>query len=224
MADKLSTDTSPIVITDRRRLCEVAAVVCTGIGKFVFMDFLDLKFPFIAVAILGWAAYIVHRHVRVPGILRYWGFRTDNFKQVARMVLPFTGMSLVLLFFVGQLQGTIHLTWHVLPLLLLYPLWGAIQQFLMIALVAGNLGELNGVRLNRFVIVLMTAVLFAVVHYPDRWLILGTFVLAMYYGYIYLRQRNVYVLGILHGWLGALFYYTVVNRDPFIEVFGKLMH
>ncbi len=39
-----------------------------------------------------------------------------------------------------------------------------------------------------------------------------------------LRIRNVYVLGILHGWLGALFYYTVVDRDPFIEVFGKLMH
>ena len=68
-----------------------------------------------------------------------------------------------------------------------------------------------------------TALVFAGVHYPDRWLILGTFVLALFYGYIYLRMRNVYVMGIMHGWLGALFYYTVVDRDPFIGVFGKLL-
>jgi len=42
------------------------------------------------------------------------------------------------------------------------------------------------------------------------------------YGYIYLRSRNVYVLGLFHGWLGGLFFYTVVGRDPFIEIFGKL--
>jgi uncharacterized protein len=51
---------------------------------------------------------------------------------------------------------------------------------------------------------------------------LGTFILALLYGYIYLRSRNLYVLGLFHGWLGALFFYTVVGRDPFAEVFGKL--
>ena len=28
-------------------------------------------------------------------------------------------------------------------------------------------------------------------------------------------------MGVFHGWLGAMFYYTVVNRDPFQEVFLK---
>lgn len=65
--------------------------------------------------------------------------------------------------------------------------------------------------------------LFGGVHYPSGWLMLGTFVLALFYGWIYLRERNVYVLGIFHGWLGGLFYYTVLDRDPFLETFGKLV-
>lgn len=50
---------------------------------------------------------------------------------------------------------------------------------------------------------------------------LGTFLLALFYGYVYLRVRNVFMLGLFHGWLGGLFFYTVVGRDPFLEVFGK---
>jgi hypothetical protein len=42
-------------------------------------------------------------------------------------------------------------------------------------------------------------------------------------GVVILRIRNVFVLGIFHGWLGALFFYTVAGRDPFLEVFGKLL-
>ena len=52
---------------------------------------------------------------------------------------------------------------------------------------------------------------------------LGTFVLALLYGYCYLRARNLFVLGLFHGWLGALFFYTVVDRDPFMEVFGRFL-
>lgn len=211
------------LVSDRRRIAEIIAVVVTGLGKFVFMDQLGLKFLYVASAVIGWAVYIIYRHRSAPGILRHWGFRTDNFRQVARMVLPFAAVSLVLFFTVGAIQGTLNPTWHILPLFVTYPIWGTIQQFLVIGLVAGNLNEMDRQRSNKAVILVATAVLFAGVHYPDRWLIIGTFVLALFYGYIYLRVRNVYVMGIMHGWLGALFYYTVVDRDPFIGVFGKLL-
>ena len=52
----------------------------------------------------------------------------------------------------------------------------------------------------------------------------GTFILALFYGYVYLKIKNIYALGIVHGWLGALFYYTVVNQDPFADVFLKVVH
>ena len=209
--------------SDRRRVAEIIAVALTGLGKFIVMDHLELKFEYVTVTVLGWAAYIIHRHRTVPGILRHWGFRTDNFREVAKVVLPFAGTSIALFFLVGVLQGTINATWHILPLFITYPIWGTIQQFLIIGLVAGNLNAMDRRGSNKVLILVATALLFAGVHYPDRWLILGTFILALFYGWIYLRMRNVYVMGIMHGWLGALFYYTVVDRDPFIGVFGRFL-
>lgn len=83
--------------------------------------------------------------------------------------------------------------------------------------------DLKNNKLPDTAIILLTAVLFGLLHYPFYWLMAGTFVLALFYGYVYLKARNVYVMGIFHGWLGALFFYTVVGRDPFEEVFGKFL-
>lgn len=212
-----------IPISDKRRIFEISAVILTAIGKFIFMDWLNWRFAFVTIAILLWVSYIVYRSKAQPGILRYWGFRTDNFKKVVKMILPFGLFSLITCLGIGFYQGTINTTWHIIPILILYPVWGIIQQFLLIALTAGNLQDLKSYRLNKYVIILIAALLFALVHYPYVWLIIGTFILALLYGFIYLKERNVYVLGIFHGWLGGLFYYTVVDRDPFLEMFGKLL-
>jgi membrane protease YdiL (CAAX protease family) len=208
-------------ISDRRRIIEIIGVTITGIGKFIFMDALNWRLPYILTAIVGWTSYTIYRNIKTKGILKYWGFRTDNLKEVTVKLLPFGILSVVTFFVVGYFQHTINLTWHIIPILLLYPLWGIIQQFLMIGLVAGNLSDLKSITINKYLIILITAVLFSLVHYPNIWLVIGTFILALLYGFIYLKSRNVYVLGIFHGWLGGLFYYTIVNRDPFLEVFGK---
>ena len=208
--------------SDTTRKYEIAAVLLTGAGKFVFMDFLQWKLVFIILSTLGWAGYVIYRSKKSEGILSHWGFRTDNFKQVLKMLMPFGILSVISFFSVGYFLGTINMTWHIIPILLLYPIWGVIQQFLVIGLVAGNLQDLKGQKLNDFLIILLTALLFGFIHYPYYWLILGTFILALVYGYIYLKARNVYVMGLFHGWLGGLFFYTVVGRDPWAEVFGKL--
>lgn len=213
--------TNKIQISDKRRTLEISAVLVTGIGKFVFMDYLNLKFPFIVISIFAWATYIWLRKRSIKGIMYYWGFRTDNFKQVLHIVIPFGTLSVVFFLIVGLMQDTVNLSWHIIPILVTYPIWGVLQQFLVIGLVTGNLQDMNSITLRKPVIVLLTAILFAAVHYPYNWLILGTFVLALFYGYVYLRARNVYVLGIFHGWLAGLFFYTVLNRDPFLELFGK---
>jgi hypothetical protein len=211
-------------ISDKRRVLEIIAVLMTGIGKFIFMDILKWRLPFILTIILAWLIYIIYRHKKIKGILSYWGFRTDNLKTVALIVLPFGIGSILIFFVVGYLQNTINLTWHILPILLIYPIWGTVQQFLMIGLVAGNFQDMNNSPFKKIVIIFMTALLFSAVHFPNYWLIVGTFFLALFYTFVYLKARNVYILGLFHGWLGGLFFYTVVNRDPFIEVFGKLMN
>jgi uncharacterized protein len=210
-------------ITDKQRKLEIAAVLLTGAGKFVFMDLLQWKLPFILISIFAWTTYVVVRQREVKGILSYWGFRFDNFSDVIRIILPFGIASIALFILIGWQRGTINITWHILPVLILYPIWGVIQQFLVIALVAGNLQDMRQNKIDKFVIILLTAILFGLLHFPHYWLVLGTFILALLYGFVYLKSRNVYVMGVFHGWLGALFFYTVVDRDPFSEVFGILV-
>jgi membrane protease YdiL (CAAX protease family) len=213
-----------VTISNKRRILEISAVVLTAAGKFIFMDWLQWRFPFVAVAIISWTVYIIYRSTTKPGITKYWGFRTDNFKKVVVKVLPFGLLSVIAFIGIGIYQDTVNITWHIIPVLVLYPLWGIIQQFLLIALTAGNLNDLKGQKLNKWVIIFLAALLFAAVHYPYTWLIAGTFILAIFYGWVYLSEKNIYVLGLFHGWLAGLFFYTVVNRDPFVEMFGKLFH
>jgi membrane protease YdiL (CAAX protease family) len=211
-----------ISISNKRRVLEISAVILTAIGKFIFMDYMNWRFPFVAIAIISWITYIIYRSKKQSTILKYWGFRTDNFKSVLKRVLPFGLLAVISFIGAGLYQNTINLTWHIIPILILYPLWGTIQQFLLIALTAGNLQDLKGQKLNKGIIILLSALLFGVIHYPYVWLMIATFVLAVFYGWIYLKERNLYVLGLFHGWLGGIFYYTVLERDPFLEMFGKV--
>jgi membrane protease YdiL (CAAX protease family) len=220
----LMEETTEFEISDKRRILEIIAVLITGIGKFVFMDYLNLKFPYILISIIAWTVYILMRKSRVNGIMNYWGFRMDNFRIVFRSVIPFGILAIVSFVLVGLIRNTLNPSWHIIPILITYPIWGVIQQFLVIGLVAGNLQDMKKNKLKEPIIILLTAILFAGIHYPYNWLILGTFVLALFYGYIYLKGRNIYVLGLFHGWLGGLFFYTVVNRDPLMEVFGKYIN
>ena len=188
------------------------------------MDFLNWKLPFIAAAIICWGCYVMYQSRRTPGITKYWGFRTDNFWQVARTILPFGIASLVIFICIGYYQGTINITWHIIPILILYPIWGTIQQFLLIALTVGNLQDYKGSTIPKAIIIVFAALLFGLIHYPFAWLMAATFLLSIFYSIIYFKQRNIFALGIFHGWLGGFFYYTVVNRDPFVEAFGRFLH
>jgi membrane protease YdiL (CAAX protease family) len=210
--------------SNKARTFEIIAVLLTAIGKFLFMDYLNWKLPFIVTAIIFWICYIIYQNKRKPGITKYWGFRTDNFFLVIRTILPFAIAALIIFIGIGIYQHTIKITWHILPILLLYPIWGIIQQFLLIALTAGNLQDYKSPKFPKAVIILVPAMLFGLIHHPFIWLMIGTFVLAIFYCLIYLKQRNIYALGIFHGWLAAFFFYTVVNRDPFVETFGHLLN
>jgi len=206
-------------VSDKIRLLEISGVILTGIGKFIFIDYLNWRLPFVVITILAWTLYIFYRYKKDKNVLKDWGFRLENFKYVFKLILPFALTSILIFFGIGYIQGTINLTWHIIPVLVTYPIWGSIQQFLIIGLLAGNLSEFKKIKMNKGLIVLLTAIFFSLVHYPTVWLMIGTFVLALFYGYIYLKAKNIYVLGVLHGWLGALFYYTVVGQDPFADIF-----
>jgi membrane protease YdiL (CAAX protease family) len=77
-------------------------------------------------------------------------------------------------------------------------------------------------RRPRAVLVALAALGFAAVHVPDRPLCGATFVLGLVCCTLFLRCRNLWPLGALHGWLGACFYLWVLARDPWAEVLQAL--
>jgi membrane protease YdiL (CAAX protease family) len=211
-----------IEIKYQQRVFEISAVVLTGCCKFLFVDILPYKFWFILFASFFWIGYVLFRSRRTKGILVYWGFRKESFFITFKRLLPFGLICIATFLIFGITQNTIILNWHIVPTLLLYPLWGIVQQFLIVGLVAGNLYDLKGNRVPKILIVIITSIIFSVVHFPSLYLAAGTFILAVVYTITYLKTRNIWALGLYHGWLGAFYYFFVLHRDPWNEVFRTL--
>jgi hypothetical protein len=175
---------------------------------------------FMASACLFWAAFVIVRARQNPGVLRAWGFRADNLARAS--VLPALLFPVIAAAFAvyAYLQGHLRFPPHALPLFLLYPVWGIIQQFLALGIVVNNLGQIEGLRQRPVLVTLIAAVIFGAVHADDLRLAAGTFALELVIVPLYLRDRNLWPLGVLHGWVGGLFYLWVLNRDLWAENFG----
>ena len=205
---------------DRRRIFEISAAVLTGLGKILVADIFHQPLIFIISASLSWIIYALVRIKQDYSILQIWGFTGKSFKTAFKRLFPFFLIVVATCFIVGWIQDSMIFNWHMLILLIFYPFWGVIQQFLVIGLIAGNLSDQRRWNISKTLIVLTTATLFSIVHYPSLLLILGTFLLAVVYSLEYLKHRNLWALGIYHGWLACFYYYWVLERDPFVEVFG----
>lgn len=211
------------IITNRRRGFEIVSVVITGLGKILFVDFLDLKFVFVNTAIIFWGLYLILRVTRHNDLIYYWGLSLANIKATFKIVAPIGVIFTVLFLTYGYYCDTIILNRNIIFVLATYPIWGLIQQFLVMSLFAGNLKDYKRINLHDNTIVIITSCFFAIVHYPSFQLIILTFFMALFYSVIFLKKRNIIPLGFFHGILGGLFYYFVLNRDPWVE-FIKILY
>lgn len=207
-----------LTTTDKRRWFEIISVVLTGVLKYVLMDWLELRVFYIFSACLFWTLYILKRYRANGDILRDWGFRKSGFKKTVFLCLPFTVVALIGIFGYEIFYNNGFLKWNLIPVLALYPLWGIIQQFLMISLIAGNLRSVSSLDMGENQVVLLVSLLFSIAHYPDLLLMVFTFVMELFFISAYFRYQNIWALGILHGWLGGLFLYLVMHRDLWREL------
>lgn len=210
------------IITSRRRVFEIISVVITGLGKILFVDFLDLKFVFVNTAIIFWGLYLILRVTRHNDLIYYWGLSFSNIKATFKIVAPIGVIFTVLFLIYGYYCDTIILNRNIIFVLATYPIWGLIQQFLVMSLFAGNLKDYKRINLHDNTIVIITSCFFAIVHYPSFQLIILTFFMALFYSIIFLKKRNIIPLGFFHGISGGLFYYFVLNRDPWVEFIKNL--
>ena len=104
--------------------------------------------------------------------------------------------------------------------LLLYPVWGLVQQWLVQALVVDPLRDWG---LGTVGLVLVGAVGFGAVHLAHPPLAVATAVMGGCYVLLFQRWRNLWPLAVCHGWLGSLFYPWVLDRNPLGELIGPIL-
>lgn len=198
----------------RGRIFELSAAAATAAGKFVFTDWLDYQLPYTVGAIAFWTAYVVLRRRADESVVRRWGFARDGLREAAIL----SGFALVIGggFSAGYaaIAGDALVNWNLALILLLYPAWGLIQQFLVVALLADNLMALTRERTPEFVVVMVSALVFSAVHVPETELMIATFFLGTATTLVFFRTRNLWMIGLLHGWFASLFYFLVLRHDP----------
>ena len=207
-------------ISDRRRLLEVAAIIAVAAGRLLFMLELGWRIPFILIVTLGWGAYVYWRIRQAPNMKSYWGLTLTGFRASFTALLPIALACATVFLAFGYYFETQVLDWTIIIILLTYPLWGAVQQFLALGVFARNLKDGWGGRAKDWQVIVATGLLFGLIHYPFPVLMAATTVLGLTYSWLYLRGYNLLAMGIYHGWLGGLFFYTVLGRNPFLEALG----
>lgn len=128
------------------------------------------------------------------------GFRVDNLRAAARLVLPAT---LLLALPIVAASAALHAPVRVRTLalgLLVYPLWGLAQQYALQAVVYRRVRAAGAGAWSAPV----ASALFAVVHVPNPGLVLLTFVGGCVWCELYRRVPNLFVLGVSHGFVATL--------------------
>jgi membrane protease YdiL (CAAX protease family) len=199
-----------------RGATELALVIGSGVGNFVCEDLLHAKTAFVIVAAAAWLAFVLWRFRENPGVLRAWGLRGDNLAAAARAALAVTAPLVICGVGYAFAVGTFPPPPGFWLIVLIYPVWGVAQQFLLNAMLARNLTAV----LPIWAAVVLSGALFAAAHAPDLPVVALTFPAGVLWVLMYRRWPNLWALGIAHGVLGTLFFYGVLGRDPFALLLG----
>ncbi|MBN1597825.1 MAG: CPBP family intramembrane metalloprotease [Bacteroidales bacterium] len=197
---------------------ELLAILISGILKFIVMDYMEIRAFYIVGICIFWVSYIYYRYSSDNAILNYWGFKREYFRQSIVILLPLIIVSIIVTLVYGVYNDTIILSWHILPVLCLYPVWGIFQQYLMLALITHNISSLMNINVTKTVIVLLTSTIFCLVHYPNFFLMIFTFFMEAIFIIVYMKWKNLWALGIAHGWIATFLLYYVLGRDLWAEL------
>jgi len=203
----------------QRTRWEIAAAIATGALHPVFEDFLHLKGVFIAIVLGSWLCYLVVRVRARPTLLAEWGLSTANLEQSSAATAVVAVCVIAVLAWMASRGGSLPVHWHMLPLFLLYPVWGLFQQLMVQGIVVRPLALGVTPVISRGAAVVLSAAMFGAIHLPDANLAAATAVMGLVFTPLYLRWGNLWPLGLFHGWLGVAFYFWGLGRDPWVEVF-----
>jgi len=197
----------------------IIAVIITAALKFILMDWLHWRAFYITGISLFWLGYIIYRVKANGGIQHMWSYDPAPFKRTILILIPFVIASIIATILYGVYNNSIIFTWRIIPVLLLYPVWGIIQQYLMLDIISNTLFTVLGTKVSRYVIILIVSVLFSFIHFPSFVLMIFTFFMEIVFVTVYLKWKNLLAIGIAHGWIATFLLYYVMGRDLWLELF-----
>ena len=192
---------------------ELVAILLAGLFHVVTeLGFSDaVARVYNAIVSVVFIGYLVWRARRSRGAVRTWGMRWDNFWPALRAQLVFGAIGVLVLIGFGMATDSLALPKTFWMTLGLYPIWGIAQQFALQSLLARNLA---GFLSSPVAIATVASALFAAAHYPQVELVILTGVAGVFLTLIYRRIPNLWAVGIVHGILGSLAVYIVLEMDP----------
>jgi hypothetical protein len=199
---------------------ELSAIALTALSKFIIMDWLGMRAFYIIGTCLFWIWYVYFRYSHDPAIMRYWGFSRLNFRESWYILLPFLVISIVLTALYARNNDIRLFNIQIVPVLVLYPIWGIIQQFIFLGIIALNLQQIRYFSQNRALLIVLVAFVFSLIHYPYLSLIGFTFLMEIIFLIVFLKWRNLWAIGLAHGWVATFLLYYVLGRELWTELFA----
>ena len=200
------------MILDERKF-ELGSALLTGI-LFILIGYKYRK-QYIICFVLFWSVYILCKKDK----LSEWGLDTKNIRS--SFLVSTTYFVVVLIGIILYLKiinnSNIIVNQNFMITLVLYLLWGILQQFIIQSMIIRNIKNIFNIN-NTILLLLLGAVLFSIVHINDKTLLILTFFMGLIWTHIYLEHKNIIPIGIYHGILGTIYYYWIIKKDILKEV------
>jgi len=193
---------------------EIASLVSSAlIGEWILSAAAGRSKLIVLIPITFAFVLVVGSHLLRKEGLRDLGLRFDNFfKAMKLLALPMLVVGLICVG-LGLVLGTrLDLfRWHperpIAGQLALGFAWGFVQQYVLQSFInrRAQIVWQHGVRS-----VLLTAVIFALLHFPNPWLMLITFIGGLVWAFVYQRAPNLFALALSH----SLMTWVLVSTLP----------